>query len=110
MDTTKISEIYDEFGLDVHAVPSSVQSQVNSLCKEVIKLRTRKSRDVEVLKTELQNIERLLDEVEMILGKISVPIDYRKSVFSQINGAIISLNTIGSTVEFIRRKIRVWSK
>lgn len=35
----KMIKIYDEFGIDVHSIPSDLQSQINYLVKEIIKLR-----------------------------------------------------------------------
>lgn len=34
-------KIYDEFGIDIHQVPTNIQSQLNSLVKEVVKLRKK---------------------------------------------------------------------
>lgn len=38
----KMRKVYDEFGLDVHSIPINVQSQINLLVKEIIKLRAKK--------------------------------------------------------------------
>ena len=35
-----IKNIYDEFGIDIHSVPTRIQGQVNSLIKEFIRTRT----------------------------------------------------------------------
>lgn len=37
-----IQIIYNEFGLDCHNVPIHIQSQVNAMAKEIIKLRIKK--------------------------------------------------------------------
>jgi len=37
-----IKQVYDEFGLDPHGVPANVQSQVNSMAREIIKLRQKR--------------------------------------------------------------------
>ena len=38
----RVSEVYDEFGIDIHSIPNNLQSQVNSLVKEIINLRSNK--------------------------------------------------------------------
>lgn len=42
INTSDIRQIYDEFGIDVHDVPSGIQSQLNDLIKELIKYRNKK--------------------------------------------------------------------
>lgn len=42
MSVEDMRKIYDEFGIDIDSVPSTLQSQVNSLIKEIIKLRKKK--------------------------------------------------------------------
>lgn len=37
----EIRDVYNEFGIDIHSVPSNIQGQVNSLIKEIIKLRKK---------------------------------------------------------------------
>jgi len=37
----KIGDVYDEFGIDVHSVPRSLQSQINSMAKKIIYLRSK---------------------------------------------------------------------
>lgn len=34
-------KIYKEFGIDIHQVPVNLQSQLNAIVKEVIKLRAK---------------------------------------------------------------------
>jgi len=38
----RVSELYDEFGIDIHSIPNNLQSKVNSLVKEIISLRSNK--------------------------------------------------------------------
>jgi len=40
----EMSKVYDEFSIDIHKVPYTIQSQVNSLIKEIIKLRSYKAK------------------------------------------------------------------
>jgi hypothetical protein len=35
-------EIYNEFGIDIHDIPTNLQSSINNLIKEIIKLRNKK--------------------------------------------------------------------
>jgi len=36
-----MKNIYEEFGIDIHEIPSFLQSKINSLVKEIIKLREK---------------------------------------------------------------------
>lgn len=37
-------DIYNEFGIDIHTIPSTLQSSTNRLVKEIIKLRKKISK------------------------------------------------------------------
>ncbi len=39
---SKMKDIYDEFGIDIHNVPNNLQSPLNDMVKEIIKLRKKK--------------------------------------------------------------------
>jgi len=39
-----MNNIYKEFGIDIHIIPNSLQSQINLLVKEIIKLRRKKEK------------------------------------------------------------------
>jgi hypothetical protein len=41
MDVSKIKAIYEEFGIDIHSVPNTLQHQINEMSKEIIKLREK---------------------------------------------------------------------
>jgi len=38
---SKMKEVYDEFGIDIHDIPSNIQSNINDLVIEIIKLRDK---------------------------------------------------------------------
>ncbi len=68
MDNTKtMLKIYNEFGINIHEIPNSLQSSINSLIKEIIKLRKNKKcpdslkKEFEVLK------ERFIEAWELLL-------------------------------------------
>ena len=39
-----IAKVYDEFGLDPHSIPSTFQSKVNAMAREIVKLRQNKKK------------------------------------------------------------------
>ena len=41
----KMKQIYNEFGIDIHSVPHSIQSEINDLVKEIIRLRKLKTKN-----------------------------------------------------------------
>ncbi len=36
---TEMLDIYEEFGIDLHSIPNTLQSNMNNLIREIIKLR-----------------------------------------------------------------------
>lgn len=38
----EMKEIYDKYGFDIHSIPSSIQSSLNRLIKDYIKLKNKK--------------------------------------------------------------------
>lgn len=38
----EMMEIYDKYGFDIHSIPSSIQSKLNRLIKDYIKIKNKK--------------------------------------------------------------------
>lgn len=39
----KMSDVYNEFGINIHDIPNTLQAQMNQMVREIIKLRTKLS-------------------------------------------------------------------
>lgn len=37
----ELAAVYNRFGIDVHSVPSSLQMQVNSMAREIVRLKKK---------------------------------------------------------------------
>ena len=53
----KMSDIYIEFGIDIHFVPTHLQSQINNLIKAFILMKVKPKRILDMLQNEVKKIK-----------------------------------------------------